>query len=1018
MTNYTVSSQAALLDALSKATGGDVIQLNGGDYGKLNLSNVSFASNVTITSSSTSNPAVFSGVDLRQVKGITFDGVIFDYKSAPGTVTYNRPFSISDSENVTIKNSTFDGDVATGVSKEDDGSATGIGLSIIGSAGIIVENNAIFNFLRGIVTSESDNIEISGNNLHSLRSDGMDFAAVTNVTIEGNWIHDFRIATGSGDHPDMIQFWTSGTDTPSTDIIIRGNRLDIGEGGYTQSIFIRNEMVDTGAAGPEMFYRNILIEDNVITNAHVHGITVGETVGLTIRNNTVLHNDGDAVDGPDSGVEIPAINVAATSSGVIITDNLVAAISGWSGQSGWTVSGNVLVQDQDPLAAGYYNDIFIASSLQADGGMHAYILLPGSLAAVAGAGAAASQPDTAGDLVAARFHVTTVEGNGAGLDFDATFSTALPSGTVYEWNFGDGSDVAQGAVVQHRFPAGGMYNVTLTLRLPDGTVTAALLKVGIAGPKVLELGGNGHFVAYGYGSETDLGASSASSAQGLKLGAAGTVASVAAEHVIDIAQTDEITIGGKLKANSTASAGEVFRIHGSFIASITEAGELQFRFMKAGGGETSFTTQGAGLDDLSLHQFSIRIHGSSVEIRVDGAVLASGDAGDALGWNGSDLTFGNPWGDQNFAGLLRAFSITTDASDYTGRGSSVVIKSGQSAASPSGSLVGGPEDNVYLIDGHTGAILDSGGIDEVQSQLRSIDLRLAWFDGIENATVLGSSALNLRGDEQANRLTGNDGNNRIDGGLGADTMSGGLGNDTYIVDNAGDRVIEGGNGGLDRIGTYVSLTLADNVENGCVLGGAPVNLTGNILGNRLSGNGSANILDGGGGADTMVGGMGSDVYVVDDGGDLVVEKTQAGTDTVRSLISYTLTANVENGLLIGTAAGNLTGNSGANTLIGNSAANVLNGLGGNDRLIGGGGADTFVFSQGGKKDTVADFQVSGSDHDVVDLQGLVSVTDFADLVANHLSQNGTTAVINGGNGDVLWLLNVTLTDLTADHFLF
>ncbi|MDP3010285.1 MAG: hypothetical protein Q8N30_14615 [Methylococcales bacterium] len=58
--------------------------------------------------------------------------------------------------------------------------------------------------------------------------------------------------------------------------------------------------------------------------------------------------------------------------------------------------------------------------------------------------------------------------------------------------------------------------------------------------------------------------------------------------------------------------------------------------------------------------------------------------------------------------------------------------------------------------------------------------------------------------------------------------------------------------------------------------------------------------------------------------------------------SYSLTANVENLMLTGTAAINGTGNADVNTLTGNSAANILSGQAGNDVLIGGAGADTLV----------------------------------------------------------------------------
>ena len=88
----------------------------------------------------------------------------------------------------------------------------------------------------------------------------------------------------------MIQFWTNGTTSPSTNITISENFLDSGNGEWTQSIFMRNEAVDSQGAGTEMFYQNVLIENNVIYNAHTHGITVGEADGLIIRNNTILQN--------------------------------------------------------------------------------------------------------------------------------------------------------------------------------------------------------------------------------------------------------------------------------------------------------------------------------------------------------------------------------------------------------------------------------------------------------------------------------------------------------------------------------------------------------------------------------------------------------------------------------------------------------------------------------------------------------------------------------------------------------
>ena len=73
----------------------------------------------------------------------------------------------------------------------------------------------------------------------------------------------------------------------------------------------------------------------------------------------------------------------------------------------------------------------------------------------------------------------------------------------------------------------------------------------------------------------------------------------------------------------------------------------------------------------------------------------------------------------------------------------------------------------------------------------------------------------------------------------------------------------------------------------------------------------------------MAGGLGNDIYVVDNVGDVVTEADNAGTDTVRSSITYTLGANVENLTLTGAAAINGTGNALANIITGNGAANIL-----------------------------------------------------------------------------------------------
>lgn len=104
-------------------------------------------------------------------------------------------------------------------------------------------------------------------------------------------------------------------------------------------------------------------------------------------------------------------------------------------------------------------------------------------------------------------------------------------------------------------------------------------------------------------------------------------------------------------------------------------------------------------------------------------------------------------------------------------------------------------------------------------------------------------------------------------------------------------------------------------------------------------------IDGGAGKDSMYGGRGDDTYIVDDAGDCVIEDECAGTDTVRSSVTFRLGSNIENLVLTGAAAICAFGNDLANTLTGNDASNTLVGYAGADVLNGRGGSD-FASYQG------------------------------------------------------------------------
>ncbi|MDB4336323.1 hypothetical protein N9996_01910 [Synechococcus sp. AH-603-M21] len=136
-------------------------------------------------------------------------------------------------------------------------------------------------------------------------------------------------------------------------------------------------------------------------------------------------------------------------------------------------------------------------------------------------------------------------------------------------------------------------------------------------------------------------------------------------------------------------------------------------------------------------------------------------------------------------------------------------------------------------------------------------------------------------------------------------------------------------------------TLPDGVENLVLTGSRNIKGFGNELNNRLNGNQGNNLLDGKGGVDVMKGKEGNDIYIVDDINDRVIEAVDGGIDTIRTTVNETLSANVENLVLLEGDPINGRGNDLNNRIKGNSAKNVINGKEGADKMIGKGGNDIY-----------------------------------------------------------------------------
>jgi len=394
-------------------------------------------------------------------------------------------------------------------------------------------------------------------------------------------------------------------------------------------------------------------------------------------------------------------------------------------------------------------------------------------------------------------------------------------------------------------------------------------------------------------------------------------------------------------------------------------------------------------------------------------------------------------------------------------------------------------DDAYLVDAVDDVVTEEAG-DGVDHVFSRVNWQLG--DHVENLTLIAAGSVDGTGNGLANALTGNAsdnslsgldgddtlgggsgndtlfggaGNDLVNGGAGSDQMSGGAGDDVYLVDAVGDAVSEALGEGVDRVESGISWSLTANVENLTLTGSAGSNGTGNDLHNAVSGNSGANSidgldgndtlignngndtiyggagndsLDGGAGNDSMIGGDGDDTFIISAATDVVLEDANGGIDHVRSVVSWTLGANVEDLTLLGTSTITGTGNAGSNLIMGNAVANRLNGLDGNDTLIGGDGNDTltggtsadqFVFTAAANGvDVIADFNEldgGGEEGDVLRFDAASQVGTFVFLGTGAFSggSDNSEARVSGNqvlvdtNGDALADITITLTGLSS-----
>jgi len=273
----TVSTTAQLLSALSSATAGEVIKLAAGTYSNVTINNVKFASTVTITSATPGQPATLKDLKVVNCKFLAFTNLELSSAGdpvSPAGACYTAPFRISSSDNISFNALNVHGD-PNGTLATDAG-----GLMVEDSTHIKITNSQFWHVHWGIDQVDNNAVTISGNSFHEVWDDGIRGGGTSNIQILNNSFTDFHMDPTDTDHPDAIQFWTTGTNKATTNITISGNTFTRGAGGAIQGIFMRDEDGNKP-------YQNVTITNNSFTGTMDNGIVVYNARNLAISNNVV-----------------------------------------------------------------------------------------------------------------------------------------------------------------------------------------------------------------------------------------------------------------------------------------------------------------------------------------------------------------------------------------------------------------------------------------------------------------------------------------------------------------------------------------------------------------------------------------------------------------------------------------------------------------------------------------------------------------------------------------------------------
>jgi hypothetical protein len=267
---------------------GDTVWLRSGYHGAIDLHGGTYSPAITIKAADGATPQARS-VAFQQTQGWVFSGVAISpsYGSAGGKVD-DLVFVDESSSDVEVSSCRAESVVdASGWSADDWMNTASNGVWVDGTR-VTIRGCVVHNVRFGI-TATGENALIDSNVIDGFSADGMRGLG-NNGVFQYNTVKNVYVDDSDGDenHDDGFQSWSVGTDGnvgtgEVVGVVLRGNLFLCTENPNQplKSIF-------QGIGCFDGFYKDWVVENNVVITDHWHGISVFGMRGGRIVNNTVI----------------------------------------------------------------------------------------------------------------------------------------------------------------------------------------------------------------------------------------------------------------------------------------------------------------------------------------------------------------------------------------------------------------------------------------------------------------------------------------------------------------------------------------------------------------------------------------------------------------------------------------------------------------------------------------------------------------------------------------------------------